>query len=331
MADNVVICKKSLSINNISNEDKEILLLPFVGKRDDYSDFKLYKGIAYTNELDRDGEIATHDYLVQLAPKLIGCPIIKNHDWYDVDGIVGRVVSAEIVVTDDQEFIQIVFYAIKPEDIANIENGLYYGLSVGSCVNQDGNVLTGCTDAYEVSLVVVPAVPGAHITKSKRNGGDSDMDLDTIRAELEAVRSELETCRAENEDLKAKLAACEQKEFESEANGMLEDKACEAADNMEPSNDTVKGYIVSELKSVGYTKVDSAENAVTLKCGKFISFEAFDKKVNEIKTKYTALGLLGKAEKKVEPKVETKGLNFTPEVVTKKSVSVKRGATVSFD
>lgn len=329
-----VVHKKGLSINSINNNEKEKLLFPFVGQRDNYDDFKIYKGVAYTDELDRDGEQATHEYLVQLASKLVGCPIIKNHDWCNVDGIVGRVLSSEIIIDDEQEFIQIVFYAIKPEDIASIDNGLYYGLSVGSCVSQDGNLITSCNDAYEVSLVVVPSVPGAHITKSKKNGGDPEMgELDTLKAELESVKLELEEVKSENEELKTKLAEAEQREFETEAEELLEDKACKAADEMEPANDTVKGYIIDELKSAGYTEADSSKDAVHLKCGKFISFKDFDTAVSSVKTKYSSLGLLGKnvnMNVNEKSKVETKSFNFTPGKQNDKATTFKRGSSVTF-
>lgn len=348
MVVNSEVRTKSISVNNLSNDEIKILLSPFVGEREDYSNFKIYRGIAYTDELDRDGEIATHDYLEQLAPKLVGVPILKDHAWNGVDGIVGRVVKSTLEMDGDTEIVRILFYAVKGEDIEAIENGLYYGLSVGSCVTADGKYLTGCTDAYEVSLVVVPAVPGAHITKSKKNGGNSDMDelnkkIDELESrianyeeEYTCLEAENEALKAENEELKSKIAEAEQREFEAEAEEVLENKATEAADEMAPANDTVKGFIVSELKAAGYSKVDSAEDAVSLKCGKFISFKDFDSVVESVKTKYSQLGLLGKTEvkpvePKVEPKVETKGLDFTPGEVAKKSATVKRGMSIKFN
>lgn len=326
--------KKGISLNNISNEEMKTLLSPYVGDRDDYSSFKLFRGIAYTDELDRDGEIATHDYLEQLAPKLVGVPVIKNHDWYDVDTIVGRVVKAEVEKDGDTEFIRIVFYAVKPEDIENIENGLYFGLSVGSTVQADGKYLVGCTDAYEVSIVTVPAVAGAHITKSKSNKEVTvDMELETIKTELEACKAELEAVKSENEELKAKLAGIEQAEFEAEASDVLNEKAETTADELEPANDDVKEVIIEELKSAGFEQVDNAEGAVALKCGKFISFKSFEQNVQAVKTKYTKLGLLGKKQTvEVETKKEVKSLDFSSGAKTNtKSVAVKRGQSVKFD
>lgn len=328
--------KKGVCVSNIKSEELRNILLPYVGDRQDYSTFKLFRGIAYTDELDRDGEIATHDYLEQLASKLVGVPVIKNHNWDDVDGIVGRVVKAEVETDGDSEIIRIMFYAVKPEDIENIENGLYYGLSVGSTVQADGKYLVGCTDAYEVSIVTVPAVAGAHITKSKNKTDkevQSNMELETIKAELEACKSELEAAKAENETLKNKLAEIEQAEFEAEACEVLDEKAESVADELCPANDTVKEVLVDELKAVGFEVVDSAEGAVALKCGKFISFKAFDNNAKAVKIKYTKLGLLGRASvKEVETKKEVKSLDFTSGTKTStKSVAVKRGQSVKFN
>ena len=90
------VYKKGICVNNIEIDRVKELLAPFVGNRDDYSQFKLFRGIAYTTELDRDGENCTHQFLSELAPKLVGVPVIKDHNWSNVDGVVGRVVSAEV-------------------------------------------------------------------------------------------------------------------------------------------------------------------------------------------------------------------------------------------
>lgn len=317
-----------------SNSNKKVmdLLAPFVGAKDCYNKYRLFKGIAYTNELDRDGEQATHSYLVELASKLIGVPVIKNHNWNDVDGIVGRVVSADVVEDKESEYIEIMFYAVKPEDIRSIEDGLYYGLSVGSLADHDNNLLVGCGDAYEISLVVVPAVPGAHITKSKKSGGGSNMD-ETLTKQIDELRAELNSLRAENQELKTKneelckdLDAKEEQEFHREAEDVLEHKVDEVTDEMEPV-DEAKSFIKDELKSAGYEVVDSnVYGAVALKCGKFISFKNFDVKAKEVKNKYNALGLLGK-HKSIN---ENKSFNFTPGVTSTKFAS-KRGMSVSFN
>lgn len=320
MEGNIKVYKKGIAVNNIEIDKVKELLSPFVGDKDDYSEFKIFRGIAYTNELDRDGEIGTHQYLEELAPKLVGVPVIKDHNWSNVDGVVGRVISAEVEADGDTEFIRIMFYAVKNEDIENIENGLYFGLSVGSSAKADGNTLVSCTDAYEVSLVVVPAVPGAHITKSKSKelGGKAMEELETLKAEIESLKNALAEAESENSELKNKLAEIEEQEFVEEADETLETKANELADEMDPTNDTVKEYIVEELKSAGYERVESEDGATQLKCGKFISLKNLTNKVEEVKTKYANLGLLGK-------KVEASNVE---EVVVEKSA--KENPTLKF-
>lgn len=320
---------KSLDIKN-ELEDVGSVLAEYVGVRDSYDDFKIYKAIAYTTKRDRDGDKATIDFLYQMADKVVGLIVIKNHKWNSVEDTVGRVISAEVVDFEEvHKALVIRFYACEPDDIRRIDNGLYYGISMGfnakSVEDAEGWSLVSCDDVYEVSLVSVPAVPDAHIIKSLKEGEIPVNEVDKLKAEIETINTTLKSVqdendklRAENTELAEKLANIEAKEFEDEASDVLNKTVADAVDEMEPSSDEVKGYMVDEIKTCGYEACDAdADGAIQLKSGKFIVLKNFEAMSESVKTKYSKLGLLGKkpvVEKVETPVVETKSAKTNPSV-----------------
>ena len=167
--------------------------------------------------------------------------------------------------------------------------------------------LVSCQDVYEVSLVSVPAVPDAHIIKTCKEG---DIPMD----EMEKMLGELDELKAENASLKEQLANINNQIFENEACDVLDDKACKAADEMEPSNDEVKGFIIEEIKTCGFEYANAdTPNAIKLKSGQYCVFNGFDTLVDSVKTKYSKLGLLGKKENPTEEPIE-KSAKVNPSV-----------------
>lgn len=330
---------KSIVFKSVANEEVEdigSLLAPYVGIRDDYSEFKIYKAILYTTKRDRDGERITPEALAQMADLVVGLTVIKNHAWSDVEDTVGRIVSAYIDNFEDGEkalFIR--FYACEPDDIRKIDNGLYFGLSCGFCATDrtDENGLRDfieVTDVYEVSLVTVPAVQDAHIIKQKKEVADMEdtkKELDELKAENDRLRAENEQLKGECETLKSQLCEAEEKEFETEADEALDDAAEKAADELEPNSPEVKSYIKSELKAGGFIKAEAKDaGAIKLKSGKYCVLKDFETNKATVKNKYFTLGLIGKKN------TSNSELKFSSSNEQRKSFDTTRvaSATVKF-
>lgn len=310
---NKIILLKSLENKNISENFNDILA-EYVGVRDSYDEFKIYKAIAYTTKRDRDGDKATIDFIYQMASKVVGLTVIKNHDWSGVENTVGRVIKAEVVDFEDTYKALIIhFYACEEDDIRKIDNGLYYGISMGFNANytpdEEGWTLVSCDDVYEVSLVSVPAVPDAHIIKSKKEGENPMDELNTVKAELEDTKVALKSAQEECENLRNQVREYEAKEYIREVDALVESEVDKAIDELEPSSDDVKNYLCEELKSFAVQHVEKSEDGLVIK--------GFDKAKTSVKTKYSKLGLLGKKEPEIkteEPVVVEKSAKVNPPV-----------------
>lgn len=156
---------------------------------------------ACDNQVDRDGERFTEATLEQLSSIYIGKPVLRDHKW-SAETQTARVYDAQ--VTDEGEVKRLVLscYMVRTastaDTIAAIEGGILRECSVGCAVQHvncsicgadqretlcehwpgreyDGQFchfdLDGAADAYEVSLVAVPAQPEAGVVKAKRYGG----------------------------------------------------------------------------------------------------------------------------------------------------------------
>lgn len=156
---------------------------------------------ACDDQVDRDGERFTAETLEELAKLFVGRPVLRDHKW-SAETQTARVYSAEVEETDGAKRLVLGCYMVRTagaaDTIAAIEGGILRECSVGCAVkavkcsicgaNQretlcrhfagqeyDGAVcvmeLEGAADAYEVSLVAVPAQPAAGVVKAKRYGG----------------------------------------------------------------------------------------------------------------------------------------------------------------
>lgn len=247
---------------------------------------KTYNAVVYTDDVDRDGEKATHDFLVELAEKLTDMPLTKNHDWSDVDSIVGRIISGQVIKDGNTECVSIILHVVDNNAIEKIDNGLYKGLSVGfEAEKENGDkgvvLLTHCTDAYEVSFVTVPAVPKASIKiKSFKLKGEKTMTfkgfkrkkaiakfpelksvseeaLDEIANdtdEVEVTEADIEELLKENESLREELKAlgdelASYKELEEikKSESLILDETEKAVDELEPTPEA-KECIMDEAK-----------------------------------------------------------------------------------
>ena len=332
------ICFKSF--NNENSEDFTDLLSKYAADTDG---LQVYKAIAYTTGLDRDGEVAEKSFIEELAEKLVGKPVIKNHDWKDVDGTVGTIIKSEVIEND----LVVWFYVADEEVKDKLNKGIYKGVSCGfESVSEDVDGVThlvGCKDAFEMSLVTVPAVPKASIKiKSFIMKEESAMfsllkkqkllaqypslksvepeALDELaKGEIELTEADIEELLNENSELKAKIAELENQiaeyknaeEKTKEAN-LVDSEVEKAVEELEVT-DEVKEVITEEVKSC--ISVEDGEVKGLTEC------------MEKIKTKYTKLGLIGQT-KAAEPAVEnepvsdvkTKDFGFTPAKDTKKSL-----------
>lgn len=158
---------------------------------------------ACDNQVDRDFERFTESTLEELARKYVGRPVLRDHNW-SADTQTARVYAGGVEDGPGEGVRRLVLRCYMPRTeqtaptIVAIESGILRECSVGLAVKRvlcsicgadqretlckhiqgreyDGQVchmdLDGVADAYEVSMVAVPAQPASGVIKSKRYGG----------------------------------------------------------------------------------------------------------------------------------------------------------------
>ena len=198
------ICKSAVIQKAEAPDEGELALINAQALRpltaDGVFTFKL---AACDTQVDRDFERFTDRALAQMAKLYVGKPVLRDHRWNN-GSQTARVYAAGVKA--DGEVKRLVLRCYMPrtegtaETVAAIESGVIRECSVGvaagsaTCsicgANQmsamcrhnpgreyDGKLchfdLDDIKDAYEVSLVAVPAQPEAGVIKSKRYGGEA--------------------------------------------------------------------------------------------------------------------------------------------------------------
>lgn len=162
-----------------------------------------FKLAACDNQVDRDHERFTDEALEQMAKLYVGKPVLRDHAW-QTGSQTARVYAADVETVKGGKRLVLRCYMPRTEGTAEvisaIESGVIRECSValragrsvcsicGSVQQQamcahwggrtyDGKLcwfdLSDIQDAYEVSLVSVPAQPAAGTIKSKRYGEET--------------------------------------------------------------------------------------------------------------------------------------------------------------
>ncbi len=180
-----------------------------------------FRLMACDNRVDRDNERFTDQTLEQLAALYVGRPVLRDHSW-SAGMQTARCYAASVEPDGDAKCLVLRCYMPRTDATADtitaIEAGILRECSVGCAVahavcsicgtdqreslckhypgvEYDGQVchfdLDGAVDAYEVSLVAVPAQPAAGAIKSKRYGGSEPRsDVENAWADEAALEIE---------------------------------------------------------------------------------------------------------------------------------------------
>lgn len=187
----------------------------------------IFRLAACDDQVDRDNERFTLTALEGLAPLFVGRPVLMDHKW-SAETQTARVYAAGVEEAEGVHRLVLRCYMPRSEQtaptITAIESGILRECSVGCAVERvlcsicgadqvqaccqhfpgreyDGRLcvmeLDGARDAYEVSLLPVPAQPGAGIVKSKRYGGQDSQEEpgDNEVFQLAMARQEQEKMR----------------------------------------------------------------------------------------------------------------------------------------
>lgn len=161
-----------------------------------------FRFVACDTRVDREFEHFTRKALERLAKLFVGRPVLRDHHW-SADAQTARIYAAEVVDHGEDARLVLRAYMLRSEanmsTINAIDSGILREVSVGCamgkaicsvcgidkskawCEHRPGKDYRGtvCTvaledpvDAYECSLVAVPAQPGAGVVK--RYGGEDN-------------------------------------------------------------------------------------------------------------------------------------------------------------
>lgn len=177
---------------------------------------------ACDDQVDRDHERFSLSAMERMADLFVGQPVLMDHSW-SAGSQTARVYAGAVEHTNGKHRLVLRCYMPRTERAAEtiqaIEGGILRECSVGVAVSRvlcsvcgadncktlcahargqeyDGKtchfILDEVEDAYEVSLVAVPAQPEAGVIKSKRYGGAEPEEeafvLAKARMELEEKR-----------------------------------------------------------------------------------------------------------------------------------------------
>lgn len=212
---------KSAAVEKQAVSDEELALMSAQALRplgaDEVFAFKL---AACDNQIDRDLERFTDGTLDKFAELFVGRPVLRDHRW-TAGSQTARIYAA--ATETDGSTKRLILRAYMPRNshtkatVDAIEMGILREASVGvmversvcsvcggdyhECIHQRGRTyeekrchveLDGALDAYEVSLVAVPAQPEAGVVKryeaKEKAGTETGVDEDSILLMAQAMQ-----------------------------------------------------------------------------------------------------------------------------------------------
>lgn len=195
------ILKEATVDKQLVDENELALINKYALRNLTAEDVFTFRLAACDNQVDRDYEQFTDQALDGLAPMFVGKSVLMDHVWC-AGYQTARVYGAYVEAVGEVKRLMLRCYMPRTEEtektITAIETGILKECSVGCKVERsvcsicgadqsktccshiagreyDGKTcvmqLDGAKDAYEVSLVAVPAQKEAGVVKSKRYGG----------------------------------------------------------------------------------------------------------------------------------------------------------------
>jgi len=159
-----------------------------------------FRLIACDDQVDRDFEAFSLDALRRMAQLFVGKTVLRDHEWSAAQQCA-RVYAAAVELIDTRHCLVLRCYIPRGDDTAPmiraIETGILHecsvglslhrrtcaicGKEIGDCGHRRGEtydgklchyILSDVDDVYEVSLVAVPAQPGAGTIKGAKPKAD---------------------------------------------------------------------------------------------------------------------------------------------------------------
>lgn len=243
--------RKSISFKSVQVTDKDD------GTRDIIA-------IASTDEIDRDGEKPTHQFLESMAKLIVDKPVLKEHCW-NVDNIIGRVAEAHLETrknkNDEDIECVVVKLDIKDEDaIEKIRDGRFCDVSPAfDCpdkVQREGYIeLTDCVDVYELSFVGVQAIPSANVIQKHKEKGGNIMNKFSFKS-LFTKYPTLKSVVDENPNLIDDIKALDSKELtEEDINNLIAENE-ELTNKVAELTEKIKAYEDAETAKKSEDEID---------------------------------------------------------------------------
>lgn len=189
-------------------------------------DFKI-KGIAINETTTSNGHKFIGEELKTAAQSLVGVPLLKDHENI-VDNIVGRVVNSSYNEIDKNIQFEAKIMDAKMREM--IADGRLNTVSVGAAVreleeNDDGELIPRGIQFKELSLVAIPADPGAAFQIALQNSYSNKCKT-TVKGGLNMAEEQQEVPQEEpKEESKEESQEESKEEPKEESEDKSEDKS----------------------------------------------------------------------------------------------------------
>jgi regulator of replication initiation timing len=150
------------------------------------------------------------DVLEKATASLSGKPLLRDHNWEDVNSIIGKVTQAEFV--NNEILFKAEVDSAESDIIRKMEKGYISSVSVGSLIDPEqvdydeatGIVTPKKIEFVELSIVTVPGVASASISQVLHEKFSLNKEKEV--SAMAENKPELDALKGENEELRSKLA-----------------------------------------------------------------------------------------------------------------------------